>query len=141
MYGRIRSTGSECGQSLVEFAISAPILHVLILGTIEVAAMSHSYLIVVGAARDAARLGARGGSDTDLQTLVTVETAELTGGVPTSCGAGTAAGMCITRGTNPGPNSVKMQVCYSHALVVGFPGLLSNPKLLCSSTVMRVLIV
>ena len=109
------------------------------IGTVEVAAMAHSHLIVVGAARDAARLGSRGGTDGEMQTLVTAETGDLSGGVPTSCNAGTAAGMCITRAASPGPSSVKMQVCYSHALVVGFPGLLSNPKLLCSATVMRVL--
>ncbi|MCC6237725.1 MAG: pilus assembly protein [Dehalococcoidia bacterium] len=138
---RQRTADTEHGQSLVEFAISLPLLLTLIFGTVEIASMAHSHLIVVGAARDAARLGSRGGTDSEMRTLVTAETGDLSGGVPTSCNAGTSAGMCITRASTPGPSSVKMQVCYSHALVVGFPGLLSNPKLLCSSTVMRVLIV
>lgn len=136
---RRHASDGEQGQSLVEFAFSLPLLLTLIFGTVEVASMAHSHLIVVGAARDAARLGSRGGTDGEMQTLVTAETGDLSGGVPTSCNAGTAAGMCITRSASPGPSSVKMQVCYSHALVVGFPGLLSNPKLLCSATVMRVL--
>lgn len=135
----LRRCLGERGQSMVEFAVTAPLLITLVLGTIEVGHMAHAHLVIVGAARDAARLGARGGVDADLQALVTVETANLPAAIPTSCGAGTAAGMCITRGSTPGPSSVKMEVCYSHALLVGFPGLLPNPRLMCSSTTMRIL--
>ena len=129
---------SDRGQALVEFAVSAPLLLTFVFGTIEIGHAANAYLTVLGSARDAARLGVGGGTDTELRSLVTVETAGLPVAIPTSCTAG-AAGMCITRGSVPGPSSVKMEVCYSHALIVGFPGLLSNPLLLCSATTMRVL--
>jgi hypothetical protein len=139
---RLRLYRGQRGQSLVEFAFAAPLLITFVLATVEVGHMAHNHLIVLGAARDAARLGARGGTDADMRALVTVETAQLpTPAVPTSCGSGTSPGMCITRGTTPGPNSVKMQVCYNHALLVGVPGLFTSPRLMCSETVMRILTV
>ncbi len=135
---RTRRPRGEAGQSLVEFAVTAPLLITLLFGTVEIGRGANVYLQVLGAARDAARLGSRGGTDAEMLSLVGVETANLATPVTTaSCVAGTA-GLCITRGTTPGPSSVKAQVCYSHPLIVGIPAVLPNPWLLCSATTMRV---
>ncbi|MFN8638032.1 MAG: TadE/TadG family type IV pilus assembly protein [Dehalococcoidia bacterium] len=131
-----RLTSSERGQALVEFAVTSPMLIFLLFGTVEVGHATNAYLQVLTAARDAARLGVRGGTDSELQSIVTVETANLPNTIPTSCNVG-APGMCITRATTPGPSSVKMQVCYNHPLIVGIPAVLPNPWLMCSATVMR----
>ncbi len=128
----------EAGQSLVEFAVTAPLLITLLFGTVEIGRASNVYLQVLGAARDAARLGSRGGTDAELLALVGVETANLATPVTVATCAANTAGLCITRGSVPGPSSVKAQVCYSHPLIVGIPAVLPNPWLLCSSTTMRV---
>ena len=133
-----RLRADERAQSLVEFAVTAPFLITLLFGTVEIGHATNAYLQILSAARDAARLGVRGGTDVELRSLVTVETANLPTAIPTSCSAG-SPGMCITRGSVPGPSSVKMEVCYNHPLIVGLPAVLPNPMLLCSSTTMRVL--
>lgn len=56
---RLGSPARERGQSLVELAIVFPLLLVLFLGLAEVGAVLHSHQIVVNAAREGARYGAK----------------------------------------------------------------------------------
>jgi hypothetical protein len=129
---------SERGQSLVEFAITAPFLILVLLALAELGHGINSYLTVIGSARDAARLGSRGGDDSALLDLVTKETERLEDTVPTSCVPGNA-GVCISRDSDPSPSSVEVQVCYDHPLIIGIPGLLDGSLRMCSTSIMRVL--
>ncbi len=135
--------GGERGQSLVEFALTLPLLISLLLGLVELGNGMNSYMTVLAAARDAARLGAQGGAtSSSMLALVDTETDRLPTSVPTAsqnCGSG--AGVCITQPVSigtPATNAVRVKVCYDHPLIVAIPGVLSGPLLMCSTTTMRV---
>jgi Flp pilus assembly protein TadG len=51
----LRLRASEAGQSLVEFALVAPILLLLILGTVDMARAWNAFQVVTDAAREGAR--------------------------------------------------------------------------------------
>ncbi len=55
-------TGAEGGQAVVEFALLLPVLLILLFGTIEFGRVFLSYLVVVDAAHDAARVASLGGT-------------------------------------------------------------------------------
>jgi Flp pilus assembly protein TadG len=136
--GQPRTRKGERGQSLVEFAIAAPLIILLFLVLVELGSALNSYLTVLAAARDGARLGAQGDVvDTDIVTLITNETARLSSTVPTACN-GSSAGVCITHGTTSSVNSIRVQVCYDHPVMVGIPVLAPGPIRICSQTTMRV---
>lgn len=68
-----RLTQTERGQSLVELAITLPVLIVLVIGLVQVVMIARNYLVVLEASREGARLGARGSAlfdDSEIQTLV-----------------------------------------------------------------------
>jgi Flp pilus assembly protein TadG len=136
---KIKAIRSEGGQSAVELALLLPLLVVIVLGLTEVGHGINAYLAVQTAARDAARLGAQGSvDDLALSNLALTETARLPGGVPDACAPG-AAGVCVTHRTVSGNPAVQVEVCYDHPLLVGVPGLLSEPWHMCSDTTMRVI--
>jgi Flp pilus assembly protein TadG len=130
--------GSERGQAIVEFALTIPILLILLLGIVEFGHGLNSYLTVLASSRDAARLGAQGGAtEATMLLLVGKETERLPTTLPSSsenCASG--AGVCITQPSVGGSNAVKVKVCYDHQMIISFPGLTSLP--MCSQTTMRV---
>ena len=69
----------EQGQSLVEVALALPILFVLVIGIIELGHALNAYNQTINAAREGARFGSMGGSDTAIQTIVQGATAQLVG--------------------------------------------------------------
>jgi hypothetical protein len=145
-----RTTGKhrrkERGQSLIEFAVTAPMLLVLLLGLVEMGHAFNSYMTVVAAARDAARLGAQIGdgdieSDaTDQATLTTLvqnEIARLENApIPNTCAD---PGICITHGIKEADVDewVQVKVCYEHSMIVGVPGIGDGPINMCSQTRIR----
>jgi hypothetical protein len=63
----------ERGQSFVELALILPLLVLLLVGLVETAFFARTYLIVLEASRESARLGARGAANFDndeIRTLV-----------------------------------------------------------------------
>lgn len=54
---------SQRGQALVEFALVAPILVILIFGFVDVARLYNAWVTIQGAAREGARYGVTGRSD------------------------------------------------------------------------------
>ncbi len=61
------------GQSLVEIALALPLLAFLFVGLVEVAFATRTYLVLLEASREAARLGARGlvyFDNSEIDTLV-----------------------------------------------------------------------
>jgi len=69
---------SERGQSLVELALTLPVLLLLLVGLVEVGNALNAYLTVVDAGRDGARLGSKGAaSDDEIKNLVVTEMGRL----------------------------------------------------------------
>jgi len=69
------------GQALVEMAIILPLLLLLLLGTIEMGRIFHSYIVVTQASREGARVAAVGQSDAEINTVVAENTSSLGGTV------------------------------------------------------------
>jgi hypothetical protein len=143
----------ERGQSLIEFAVTGPVLLFLLIALIELGNGLNSYLTVLASARDAARLGAQIGIDssddvTALKTLIANETARLTSApIADTCPA-SGEGICITTNAgcsvgspcSPKPEDywLQVKVCYDHPLMVGLPWTSDDDLLLCSKTKMRI---
>jgi Flp pilus assembly protein TadG len=130
---------------MIEFALTAPFLVLLLLFLVEFGNGLNSYLTVVASARDAARLGSQGGADAAaLLNMVDNETERLPSNLPTAainCGSG--QGVCIlgVDGAAAQPDvsstdAVSVKVCYDHPLLFGVPGF-NGPLHLCSKTTMR----
>jgi hypothetical protein len=155
----------ERGQSLIEFALTAPLLIVLLLGLVEMGHAFNSYMTIVAASRDSARMGAQLGvtstnAKSTLLNLVDKETERLENapipiGSPTSTGNTTDgtygtncgtddAGVCISwdyqTPESGGPNDkwVDVRVCYDHSMIVGIPGVIKEPIGMCSHTKIRI---
>jgi Flp pilus assembly protein TadG len=156
----------ERGQSLIEFALTAPMLIVLLLGLVEMGHAFNSYMTIVAAARDSARLGAQLGITTSnardtMRNLVVTETERLenapinvsgvtdTGSTSSSGTSGNNCntsdpGVCITWGYNtptvngPVDKWVDVKVCYNHSMIVGIPGVLKDDINMCSHTKIRI---
>jgi Flp pilus assembly protein TadG len=123
---RKKRPSAERGQSLAEFSLVLPILLLLIIGIVEVGNGLNSYLTVVDAARDGARLGAKGSaSEAQIKDLIVKEAERLPNGVDP-----TAIAVDITS------SEVTVQVCYDHPLIVGLPPIIPDPLTLCSTTSM-----
>jgi Flp pilus assembly protein TadG len=130
---------------MVEFALTAPLLFLLLLALVEFGNGMNSYLTIVASARDAARLGAQVGvsNETRLRNLVATETQDsLPSTIPTAsenCTEG-EEGVCITTGTvSATENWVNVKVCYDHPLIVGVPWMDLDSILMCSFTKIRVI--
>jgi len=68
---RARFTGvREEGQSVVEVAFALPVLLLLVLGIVELGNALNAYNQTINAAREGARFGSMGGSDTGIGTVV-----------------------------------------------------------------------
>jgi Flp pilus assembly protein TadG len=66
-----RARQPELGQSTVEFALVLPFLFLFLLGLVQVAVVARDQLLVVHAARVAAREASVGGSDARVRAAVT----------------------------------------------------------------------
>ena len=150
----------ERGQSLIEFALTAPMLIVLLLGLVEMGHAFNSYMTIVAASRDSARLGAQLGITSDpakatLLNLVVTETERLDNGIPISPTTTTGTpstsgthgsncdtndpGVCIEWGfNNPTDKWVDVRVCYDHSMIVGIPGVIKDDISMCSHTKIRI---
>ena len=146
-FGRFKR--SERGQALVEFALCAPVLVILLLGLFEFGRGLNSYLTVITAARDAARLGAQIGADSDdtarLKVLIDDEMSRLgASNLPLSCsGVSICIKSCTTTntpctGTPIADKWMTVKVCYDHAMVVSVPLVGSGPIRMCSMTKIRI---
>jgi hypothetical protein len=121
----------ESAQNLVEFALVLPIFMVLLVGLVEVGDSLNSYLTVVDAGRDAARLGSKGlASDAEIRDLTGRDMERLRDPFDP------AIDVTIDHDTMGEP-SVKVSVCYDHALILPMFGLIPDPLHMCSSTTMR----
>lgn len=145
---------SQRGQALIEFALSAPLLVIMLLGLVEFGHALNSYLTVVASARDAARLGAQLGVDSKgmdaMMAVIAKETERLENTIDTTSNCpGGSMYVCITScepvngvGTStctgtPKDKWLKVRVCYDHPTITGVPSIL-DPMNMCSSTEIRI---
>jgi hypothetical protein len=146
---------SQRGQALIEFALAAPLLVLMLLGLVEFGHALNSYLTVVAAARDAARLGAQIGVESDdqlaMRNVVSKEVERLENPVDTSvncpggssyvcitsCEAPLGPGNCVDPAGQPPDKWLKVEVCYDHPTITHVP-LLPDPMNMCSSTTIRI---
>lgn len=70
-------TSGERGQSLVEFALTLPLILVLIFGLVDFGRAFHAWLLVTNAAREGARVGATQAPLNQIQTRVNESIAGL----------------------------------------------------------------
>jgi Flp pilus assembly protein TadG len=115
---------------MVELALTLPVLLLLLVGLVEVGNALNAYMTVVDVARDGARLGSKGAaSDDQIKDLVITETDRLPNGVD-------RADITVQRNTVPGSQSIRVQVCYDHSLILHVPLVTPDPLRMCSTTTM-----
>ena len=120
----------ERGQSAVEIGILLPIFLVLVLGVVEVNSALNSYISVVNASRDGARLGSKGAATTPvIQALVQKDLGRLPNTTPTS-------NITVTFPTVSGVAAVKVEACYDHSTLVGLKLVVPKSFHMCASTTM-----
>jgi hypothetical protein len=126
----------ERGQSLVELAFTLPVLLLLLAGVVEVGNALNAYMSVVDAARDGARLGAKGAAtDAQIQNLVVTEMGRLPNTVTP------ASDITVTHNPMSGyptRKSISVKVCYNHSPILPVPLVMPNPMRMCSTTTMPV---
>ena len=122
----------QSGQSLVELSLVLPIFLMLLAGLVEIGDALNSYLTVIDASRDAARLGSRGlATDTEIRDLVDRDMERLRDPFDP------LTDVTVAHDTMPGDDSVEVEVCYDHALIFPLPGFIPDPIHICSTTTMR----
>ena len=127
---RTRRRWGERGQSAVELGILLPIFLILIIGVVEVNAALNSYITVINASRDGARLGSKGAAtNAAIQTLVQKDLQRLPNTTP-------ASNITVTYPTVASVNSIKVQACYDHTTLVSVPIVIPNTFHMCASTTM-----
>ncbi len=128
-----RSRGPERGQSTAELGFLLPVLLLVVVGIVEVAGSMNTYLTLVNAARDGARLGSKGlATDDQIRNLVVTETARLRDPVdPTD-------DVNVVRWSLGGEDSITVEVCNDRSLLLGIPLILPDSFRMCSKTTMRI---
>jgi Flp pilus assembly protein TadG len=125
----------ERGQSLVELALTLPVLLLLLVGVAELGNSLNAYITVVDAGRDGARLGSKGAAtDAQIQNLVVTEMGRLPNQVQ-------LADITVTHNVMsgyPSRKSIRVTVCYDHSLILGVPLVTPDPIRMCSTTTMPV---
>jgi Flp pilus assembly protein TadG len=128
-----RCRRGERGQALLEFALSAPILILILLVIALGADIFNAYLTVVNAGRDAARVGSSGGTDDVIRLTADSDMERLRGDFD-----GTSQ-VAISRDTLE--SSIRVEVCYDHPHLLPVPiisDVIDNPLAMCSATKMPV---
>lgn len=132
--GKTPRRRGERGQSLLELSFTLPVLLLLLIGVTEVGNAINSYITVVDAGRDGARLGSKGSaSDDEIKSLVVTEMDRLANDVDP------VSDITVERDIVPGSSSIRVTVCYDHPLIIGIPMVTSDPFRMCSSSTMPTL--
>lgn len=120
------------GQALVELALVLPLLLLIVMGSLEMGRILHSYLVLTSATREGARIGVVGASDDEIRDRVK----EVAFTLNLSDGDITIVPEQGLR--NPG-TALTVKVTYGVELVTPvLNSLLPNPFPLTAETTMRV---
>jgi hypothetical protein len=123
------------GQSLAEMAMLLPLVLLLFVGLIECVTLYNHYISVTNAARDGARIGAKGDAITDdeIRSLVDNDLSRLPDGIDPD------ADVSIDRAPHPGDTAIKVTACYDHRLLLSLTLVMPDTYRVCSSTTMKFL--
>lgn len=122
----------QSGQAMVEMALVLPVIVLIVFGIVEFGRIFNSYLVVTNAAREGARIGVVGASDTEIAD--TVKTA-----------GGSLDLTKLSWNITPGPTSrvrgagLTVQVSYPvdiYAPIIG--NIVGDPFIVTARSVMRV---
>jgi hypothetical protein len=124
----------ERGQSMVEIGFVLPFLLVVVIGVVEVADSLNSYITLVDAARDGARLGSKNlATDQQIKNLILTETDRLRDDIDP------AGDITIHHTTLDGVPAINVEVCNDRSLIMNIPLVMPETHRMCSETTMRVL--
>jgi Flp pilus assembly protein TadG len=116
-------------------AMVLPFFLLLFVGVIECVNLYNHYISVTNAARDGARIGAKGDAITDaeIRSLVENDLDRLPNGIdPTN-------DVEIDRSPQPGETAIEVTACYDHELLLHVTLIMDDTYRVCSSTTMKVL--
>lgn len=122
----------EQGQALVEMALVIPLFFLLLFGVIEMGRIGFAYVSVSNASRAGVRMATTGGTDQDIQTVVsqaapTLDQTELT------------TIITPTQAYRLSGQTVQVQVTYPvHLIIPLISNILPNPFTVSSTLSMRV---
>lgn len=119
---------------MVEMTMLLPLFLVIIVGVVEVADAMNTYVTVINAARDGARLGSKNlATDQEIKNLVVTETGRLRDPV------NPATDVTIQHTQFDGVDAIKVEVCNDRTLILNVPLIMPDTFRMCSETTMRVL--
>jgi Flp pilus assembly protein TadG len=125
----------ERGQALAEMAMLLPVILLLFVGLIECVNLYNHFISVTNAARDGARIGAKGDSITDdeIRSLVENDLDRLPNGIDPD------DDVTIDRAPQPGEDAIEVTACYDHELLLHITLIMPDTYRVCSSTTMKLL--
>lgn len=124
-------TRRQHGTVLVEFALVAPLLLVLLFGTIEMGRVLNAMVLVSNASREGARRGSVGASEDQVKTAVR--------NYLTASGLdATRLSAQVTKSTVSGTRQIDVKLTYALPLLMPSLHLVPNPMPISGTTVMRV---
>lgn len=141
-----RSRQRRRGTSLVEFALIAPLLIMIMLGILEFAIIARNQLMLANAAREGARTLALGRSTTSARTRVKSVSTQVPlsdNHITFTCSTDNGATFPFSVGDNgsqnnaPAGSMVKVTVERTHTTLTGFFPFLRNYKLRVDATMRR----
>jgi len=121
----------QLGTALLEFALVAPVLVVLLFGTIEMGRVLHSVVLVTNAAREGARRGSVGENDGQIRNTVSTYL-QAEGLRPAQLNTN------ITRSVVAGRPEINVTLTYAQDLLLPTLRLVPNPLPINATTVMRI---
>jgi Flp pilus assembly protein TadG len=113
------------GQSLVEFALIAPLFLLLVFGIVDFGIAFYSWITITNAAREGARLGAVQGTEAEITSRVNAATDHLD---PDDLD------IVVTNAEGPPGEAVSVEIDYDYNLVTPLAGILGLSTVNISST-------
>lgn len=127
----MNSIKNQKGQSLVEFAIILPIILLLLMGIAQFGMLLNSYLTLQNTTREGARLAIVGGSDIEINTLITSISPNLTP-------ADLTVNITPTETSRSSGDNIVVNVSYNYHMTLPIiSALFNNLIVLTSQTTMR----
>jgi len=122
---RRRRGKKQRGQSLVEFALIAPLFLLLVFGIVDFGIAFYSWITITNAAREGARLGAVQGTEAEITSRVNAATDHLD---PADLD------ILVTNAEGPPGEAVSVEIDYDYNLVTPLAGILGLDTVNISST-------
>ena len=111
-----------------------PLMLVIIIGLVEVADSFNSYITLLDASRDGARLGSKNlATDDEIKNLIVVETERLRDPVSP------IEDVTIAHEVFDGDNVIRVEVCHNRQLLLSVPLVIPETFRMCGTTTMRML--